>query len=165
MLDGRQLKDGSVPAAKLVLGIGTVVLAADVTNNNAVANTIADVTGLSFPVLTGGTYWFEAIIPYTAAALTTGSRWSVSGPAGPTLLSYRSEYTLTATTLTDNCAAAYDTPAAANASSLLTGNLATLWGIIKASANGTVIVRFASEVASSAIVAKAGATLHWQKVG
>ena len=141
-----------------------VTLGSDVTNNNIVANTIADVTGLSFAVTAGNTYWFEFVIPYTAAATTTGSRWSINGPGSPTALSYRSEYTLTATSITVNCATAYDIPAASNATSLTVGNVATIWGFIKPSRDGTVIARFASEVSSSAIVAKAGATLRYIQV-
>lgn len=144
--------------------INIVVMASDVVNNNGTANTIADVTGLSFAVNANETYWFEFIIPYTSAATTTGSRWSINGPAAPTMLAYRSEYTLTATSLTNNSATAYDIPAASSASSLTTGNIATIWGVITPSGSGTVIARFASEVLSSAITAKAGATLRWIRV-
>lgn len=147
-----------------VNSMNVVVMTGDVTNNNASANSIADVTGLAFPVTAGQTYWFEFVIPYTAAATTTGSRWSINGPGSPTLLAYRSEYTLTATTATVNSANAYDTPAASNASSLAAGNVATMWGLITPSSNGSVTARFASEVSSSAIVAKAGATLRWIRV-
>lgn len=143
--------------------LNLVVLASDVTNNNATANTIADVTGLSFSVTAGETYHFEFFIPYTSAATTTGSRWSVKGPGSPTLLNYTSQYTLTATSMTTNYATAYDIPAASNATSLTAGNVAWIAGIIKPSANGTVIARFASEVASSAITAKAGALLKWYR--
>lgn len=150
--------------ANVTNALNTVVLSSDVVNNNAVANTIADVTGLSFSVTAGETYWFQFVIPYTAAATTTGSRWAINGPAAPTMLNYTSEYTLAATTKTLNSATAYDIPAASNATSLNTGNVATIWGIIKPSSNGTVIARFASEVISSAITAKAGATLQWMRV-
>lgn len=146
-----------------VNALNLVVLASDVVNNNGTANTIADVTGLSFSVTAGETYHFEFFIPYTAAATTTGSRWSISGPGSPTLLNYTSQYTLTATSMTTNYATAYDIPAASNASSLTTGNVAWIAGFIKPSANGTVIARFASEVASSAITAKAGALLKWYR--
>mgnify|MGYP007005598875 CR=1 FL=1 len=142
----------------------TVVLASDVTNNNASANTIADVTGLSFSVTAGETYWFRFVIPYTAAATTTGSRWAVNGPGSPTLLNYTSHYTLTATSETVNSATAYDIPAAANASSLTAGSVAIIEGFITPSSNGTLIARFASEVPSSAIVAKAGALLQYFRV-
>lgn len=158
------VKTQAQSAAYVANNLNIVVLGSDVTNNNAVANTIADVTALSFSVNSGEKYWFEFVIPYTSAATTTGSRWSINGPAAPTLLAYRSEYTLTATTTTVNSATAYDIPAASNATSLTAGNVATVWGIIQPSASGTVIARFASEVASSAVVAKAGATLRWMKV-
>lgn len=154
--------DGLVAAA--VQSLNTVILASDVTNNNGTANTIANVTGLAFPTSPNETYWFEFVIAYTSAATTTGSRWSITGPSSPTMLNYRSEYTLTATSMTVNSATAYDIPAAANASSLTAGNVATLWGIIRtAGTGGDVTARFASEVASSAIVAKAGSACRWMR--
>lgn len=154
-----QLASGPAVNAK-----NLVILAANVVNNNAVANTIQDVTGLSFPVVAGETYVFRAMIPYSAAVTTTGSRWSVNGPANPTGLNYRSKYTLTATTETSNFATAYNIPAASNATSLTLGNVAIIEGVITPSSNGTVIIRFASEIAASAITALAGATLEWVRV-
>ena len=150
------------PAIDALL-INKTVLGSDVINNNAVANTISDVTALSFAVLSGKTYWFSATIPYTAAATTTGSRWSVNGPA-TTLLNYSSRYTITAITETINYNSAYDTPAASNTDSLTVGNVAVITGILTTSAAGTVIVRFASEVSGSAITAKAGSVLYWQQL-
>lgn len=146
-------------------GLQAGFLAADVVNNNATANTIADVTGLSFPVTAGRRYWFYFAIDYTSAATTTGSRWSINGPTF-TRLVYRSAYSLTATTETLNAAlAAYDLPAASNASSVATtGNVATIEGFITPSANGSVIARFASEITASAITAKAGSLVQWMDV-
>jgi len=144
--------------------LSTVVLGSDVVNNNASANTIADVTGLSFSVTSGHTYYFKAIIMYSSAATSTGSRWSINGPSSPTYLSYRSLYTVGATNHTINFQNTYDAPAAANTTSLTDGNIALIEGYITASANGTVIVRFASEVSSSAITAKAGSILQYQTV-
>ena len=142
-----------------------VALGSDVTNNNGTANTIADVTGLSFSVTAAQTYYFRFQIDYTAAATTTGSRWSINGPGSPTRLSYGSVYSLTTTSVTTNTGlTTYDTPAASSASSAATaGNVAIIEGFITPSANGTVIARFASEVASSAIVAKAGSLLTWYR--
>ena len=131
-------------------------LAADVANANAVANTIADVTGLSFPVLAGSRYKFRFFIVYTSAVTTTGSRWSINGPAATDIF-YTSRYTLTATSETvNNGNTAYGTPAASNASSLTAGNIAVIEGTLKATAAGNVIARFASEIAASAITAKLG---------
>lgn len=144
-------------------GDSIVVLSADVTNNNAVANTIASVTGLQFPVTSGQRYGFEFYIRYTAAATTTGSRWSITGPTTDELI-YTSQYSLTTTSSTFiEGSTAYDLPAASNASSAATGgNWAYIAGILRPTANGDVVARFASEVASSAIVAKAGSYVRYR---
>jgi hypothetical protein len=164
---GRQLlneRAGGSGAA--VNSLNLVVLATDVTNNNAVANTIQDITGLSFSVTAGETYFFRFSINYTSAATATGSRWSINGPSSPTRLAYRSNYSLNTGADTVNSGlTAYDLPAASNATSAVTGgNYARVEGHITPSANGTVIGRFASEVLSSAIVAKAGSILEWVRV-
>lgn len=143
--------------------IQNTVLGSDVTNAEAVANTITDVTGLNFAVTSGNMYWFRFVIPYTAAAATTGSRWSISGPGSPTYLSYKSVYTLSTTADTTNNATAYDIPAASNASSIAAGNTAIIEGYIRPSSNGTVVARFASEITVSAITAKAGAIVFFQQ--
>lgn len=133
-------------------------MTADVSNSNLTANTLSTITELSFNVVAGTTYNFKYVIPYTAGATTTGSRWTLSGPA-VTFINYTSRYTVTATSETVNYAGAYGVPSAANASSLTSGNLAIIEGVVKPSANGTLIVQFASEVSLSAIVAKAGGML------
>lgn len=142
-----------------------VVLTDNVTNANATPNTLADVTGLSFPVVAGEVYQFRFFIHYTANATTTGSRWSVNGPAA-TVLSYRSEYGLTGTSRTVNDGlTTYNAPAAANATSPATsGNIAVIEGIIQPSADGSVIARFASEVGSAAIVAKSGSFVQYRRL-
>ena len=139
------------------------MISSDVVNNNVTANTIADVTGLSFSVTSGKNYHFKFIIPYTSAVTTTGSRWSINGPA-ITSLSYVSAYIANASTQTNFAASAYDLPAASNANSLTTGNVAIIEGIINCSASGTVIARFASEITLSAITAKAGAVVFYKQL-
>jgi hypothetical protein len=150
-------------SAAAVSTVNLVVLAADVINNNATLNTMQDVTGLSFPVIAGQTFHFEFFIDYTAAATTTGSRWAISGP-GMTRAAYQSSYALTTTSLTFNNVAALDQPAASNATSAnTTGNLAWIAGLVTPAADGNVIARFASEIANSAITAKAGSLLKWTR--
>jgi hypothetical protein len=147
--------------------LSTVVLGSDVTNNNAVANTIQDVTGLSFSVTANKMYYFKFIIRYTAAATTTGSRWGVNCSAGlATNLSLTSEYSLTTTTTTRNAnIQAFDSPAASNATSAATSNnMAIMEGYFIPTADGTFIARFASEVLSSAITAKAGSVCYYQQL-
>lgn len=157
------LERGVLDASGTLSG-GRVILGADVTNNNAVANTIADITGLSFAVVAGQGYFFRAVIDYTAAATTTGARFSVNGPAA-TRLAYRSSYSLTTTSERVNAGlTAYDLPAAASATSAATaGNIAVIEGHVSPSASGTVVMRFASEVSASAIVAKKGSVLEWTR--
>lgn len=148
------------------------VLGSDVTNNYAVANTIADVTGLSFSVTSGGTYYFKFYIWYTADATTTGSRWSINGPANTALMFQVNTSLISTVNSTDaisvSNATAYDNPATTNTSSpnnsATGGQLATIEGFIIPSANGTVIARFSSEVANSAIVAKAGSFVEYLQV-
>jgi hypothetical protein len=171
---GRTLTNESANGSGAAVNdMNLVVLASDVTNNNATANTIADVTGLSFSVTAGEGYWFRFRIFYTSAATTTGSRWSINGPASPTWLGFVTSWGLSAagTSGTDTTTivnqAAYDSPSASNASSptatAAQGNVAIIEGFIVPSGNGTVIARFASEVSSSAIVAKKGSMLEWYR--
>lgn len=144
-----------------------VTITSDVTNSSATANTIASVTGLEFSILNGKLYEFEFVCIYTAAATTTGSRWCVTASAGAaTNLCLTSEYSLTTTTTTRNALIqAFDSPAASNASSATTGNnVARIRGTIRATADATFRARFASEVASSAIVCKAGSFVRYRQV-
>lgn len=164
------LNQGNAPTSS---SINSVVLGSDQTNNNATPNTLADVTGLSFAVNSGSTYWFRFVIWYTSAATTTGSIWTLNGPT-TTLFGYRSSWSLGAAgtagtdVFTDFPGVAYNTPATSNASSSTQtagqANIAIIEGFITPSANGTLIARFASEITSSAIVAKAGSTVFYQQV-
>jgi hypothetical protein len=135
-----------------------VHLASDVVNNNAVADTLQDVTGLSFPVISGKKYRFRFEFGYSSAASTTGSRWTVSGPT-VTERAYWTELMNTSQTnrLLNGGSNAWDesvvTAATPNIGTLLQ---AAVWGRVQPSADGTVIGRFASEVSGSAITAKAG---------
>ena len=128
------------------------MLTADVVSTDT-ANTLKALNGLSFPVVAGVLYTFEATIFYTSVATTTGSRWTINGPTAT--VCYQSEYTLTATTSTRNAMLqAYNLPAACNATSVVAPNMALIKGFVKPTVDGTVVVQFASEVANSAITAK-----------
>ena len=58
---------------------------------------------------------------------------------------------------------AFDSPAASNATSVVAVNKAIIEGHFTPTADGTFIARFASEVANSAIVAKAGSVVYYQQ--
>lgn len=149
--------------AATVNSLNTVVTTSDVVNNNAVANTLQDLTGLSFSVTAGETYWFRAVCPYDAAATTTGARFSINGPASPTRLHYTSLTCNGATANIISFSSSYGSPSAAAGTSLTSGNVSVIEGIIAPASSGTLQVQFASEVASSAITAKAGCFLQWMR--
>ena len=131
---------------------------------NDLADTLIDCDGLSFPVSASETYWFNATIIYTSAATTTGSRWSVNGPAA-SMLSYFAEWSLTTSSTTQSNQSAYDLPASSNASTGNTdGNIATIQGIVRPTEEGLFTVRFASEVSGSAITAKAGSVIRYLRL-
>lgn len=135
--------------------VNRTVLPADVANS--ATDTLADVTALSFAVKSGKTYQFRFFVIYSAAATTTGSRWTINMGSVPTAVFYQSVYSLTTTSQTINTGlGALQLPAASSASSAATtGNIAIVEGIITPSADGTVILQSASEVNGSAITAKA----------
>ncbi len=140
----------------------TMIAPADVPN--VALDTLADFTGLTYAVVLGATYEFVARCYYTADATTTGSRWTVNGPA-MTKINYASQYALTATSNTVNNAGAVQLPAAANATSLTVGNVALITGEFQPSAAGTFAVQFASEVAGGAsITGLAGSTLMVRRI-
>ncbi len=145
----------------------TTILPANVIRGSATANRLIDVKELQFSVREGQRYWFHYALMYTAAATTTGSRWSIYGPGSPTALRYISENSLTTTTKTTTEGhSAYDLPAASNATSAATGaNIAFIEGFIDTpTCDAIVYPRFASEVANSNITLLKGSRLEWQRV-
>lgn len=135
------------------------IVATDVVNDDANADTLASVTGLSAALVSGATYKFRAVIAYNSAATTTGARFTVNGPTA-THLNYTYRNTLTATTEMFGYATAYQIPAAAGATSLAAGNIAIVEGQVTPSADGTLQVQFASEVSASAVTVLAGSSLE-----
>lgn len=122
--------------------IQTVLLSATV---SVTSTTLADVTGLSFPVEAGKYYYFYFFILYTTASTAVGSRHTINGPTAE-VLNYYSNYTLTATSITNNQGlTTYNSPGTANGTSAAGTNRAVIEGVVKPSANGTIQARFASE--------------------
>lgn len=141
------------------------ILTANVVNNNATANTLLDITALTVPCVSGQLMYFRFFIPYSAAATTTGSRWTLSCGA-VIAMRYTSSWSLTATTKTNNeSLGTINLPAAANATSgATTPNFAVIEGFVSLLADGPLVARFASSVASSAITALAGAFVEYRRI-
>ena len=147
----------------LTSGFTTVILGTDYTNSNATLNTLEDITGYSFPVTNGKTYWFRFQFLVTAAAAATGHRVSINGPTTSEL----SYYTLlVASTVSAGATwnATYGLPATTTATTPLTGGMGYLEGIATFSADGTLIGRVASEVAGSGVTIKAGSVIYYKQL-
>lgn len=143
--------------------VNRTYLPADVANS--ATDTLADVTSLSFPMVSGRTYKFKVFVVYSADATTSGSRWTVNCATAPTALFYRSNYSLTTTADTLNTGlGARQLPAAANATSAATtGNTAIIEGIITAGATEALIVQSAAEAGT--ITAKANwSYIEWEQI-
>jgi hypothetical protein len=150
----RNPSTGDVVSVKLPV-YSTVILASDQTNNNAVALTWEDVTGLQFPVESGKTYVFRFYVTYDCGSTTTGSKWAINGPT-LTSTSYRQGAARSITNVFWNVNNDYDQGSNSGETAFLTGNFVTVEGIIRCSASGNVVLRHASETSGVAVTAKAG---------
>jgi hypothetical protein len=136
-----------------------VVLSGSVANSTT---SLADVTGLSC-ALDVGTWSVRAVVVYSAALTTTGGRFVLNGPAA-SLIAIQSVMSSGAAANTVINAAAYDTGATAVNSASTTANIAIVEAVLVITSAGTVIVRFASETAGSAITARPGSHLRYRKL-
>jgi DNA-binding transcriptional LysR family regulator len=123
------------------------------------ATALADVTGLSFAVLANRSYTFQFWIRFSSAATTTGAQFAVNAPANSYIV-YRTETSLTAAAAgapTVRTARAVNIGTASASSDSIGGNLLCLvQGMVRPSADGTLIVRCGTEVAASGITVRSG---------
>jgi hypothetical protein len=123
---------------------------------------LADVTGLTWPVKAGVRYAFDIRGGFSAALSTTGLVLSVNGPTlGSDGLLANLTISTSSTALVNGTITAYDTATTG------TGSSGTLpwWinGAVHVSADGTFAVRAATEVAASAATVKVNSYgLLWQ---
>jgi hypothetical protein len=142
----------TLAAIKTDFGISATVLGSDVVTSGTA---YVDITGLSFAVTANKTYKWRATVPYTS---TSNINFSINGPA-VTFNRYRFASANTATGNNVNNATTYDAGLAVTAVS----GVATADGVIRPSANGTVIVRMRSSV-SGGLTALAGSIIEFEEV-
>jgi hypothetical protein len=123
--------------------------------------TLADVTGLSFPVLSGKHYHFKFLLVYRAAATTTGIKLSVTVPAFTVFSAIADTPVSTAADGTANMfrghiTASDDAVIGTGTPAITTDFIAEIEGVIVPSAGGNVTARFASEVAASGVTIRQG---------
>lgn len=141
--------------------MGVAYTASTIENTTQV---MANVTGISFPVLANTVYAFEAWMKVYTSAATNGIWYQFTGPASPTLVWAVFEYQTTAGVITWEQVAAFS--AATAATGQITGiPMCRINGIISNGANaGTVQLQFRNEVASQTCRVVAGSTLVWYKL-
>lgn len=132
-------------------------------NRSNTTTSFADVTGLSLAIPATGYYSFRAIVIFYTSATTTGIGLAMNGPT-TSYLAYRTCIPTTGVQGTDaemvEHVTAWDTGTATlsiDASS--TRRVATIEGGFYASATGTLVVRFKSEVSTSAVYVTYGSRL------
>jgi hypothetical protein len=148
--DALQLKQNLSEATKTYWFSGPIVNS---------TTTYVDVTGFSFPVVSGKVYEFKFTCIYSSAAQTTGAKWSIQGPAFSQLDYYSQNDNNGGLNFWPGLQTYDDVAIVGTTTSKTAGgnsNRAVVEGYITASANGNVILRFASKVAASAITARIG---------
>ena len=124
--------------------------------------TATNITGLGLPILAGKKYQFEAWLPYSSAALTTGIALAHTAVTGNTWHTVSAQSTTTATQerrFLNNSLLFVSTATAAT-----TGSVAYMEGRIEPTANTTFQLQFATEVTGSAITLQPGCILIIREV-
>lgn len=147
----------------ILISPSTVIrLDGDVVNSTT---SFADATGLTFTSVPNADYLLEAFLVYTSAATTTGLNLALNGPASPAGVVGEWRVYTSATAAVLRQFTAYNT-GTASSGVLAAGSAqyAQFTGMLRTGATGgAVTLRFASEVAASAITLKAGSVLRVQQ--
>lgn len=130
-------------------------LSADRTSSST---TYADVTDLSFPVSANVNYQIDCTLTYQTAATTTGIGFALNGPASPSMVVGAMEASTSGVAASRNQFNAYNgTTKSSGVQTASANQSANLRALFRNGANsGTLSLRYASEVAASNAVVKAG---------
>jgi hypothetical protein len=139
---------------KTDLGLGNTILTADF--SNAGTSGYEDVTGLSFAITAGKVYKWRATIGFTN---TANIQFSINGPA-VTFNRYRFTSAATTTTNFASNQTTYNNP---NSTVAAVSGVSTADGLIKPSANGTVIIRVRC-ASIGGVTVLAGSIIEWEEV-
>lgn len=126
------------------------------TDRSESAGTASDVTGLSFPVVSGTTYAFDFGVVVRTAVQTCGPHLALNGPSFSQFCAYV-QCPSSAGTHGDLNIIAYDVfDAVTQLPAANADYFAMIRGVITPSANGTLIVRLKSEVSGTAVTVRSG---------
>lgn len=143
------------------------VLTAAIVNSDLVANTLADVPGLSFSMTANSWYYFKFFLYMSTNASGNGCRLTITGPTFSSLC-YRVQIPTGTTTLaTFEALNIYDStaPLAASLPTTLLHN-SIVEGMILPSSDGNLMLRFSSEGAGTTNRAeiRKGSFVYYQKI-
>jgi hypothetical protein len=122
------------------------------------ATALTDATGLSFAVVAGTFYRFTFWVVFQSAATTTGIQLSINAPTSDRLW-YNVDIPLSATgRVLGNRRAVNVASIGSGVDAINVPLQARIEGHIRPTANGTLIVRYSSEIAASGVIVMAGST-------
>lgn len=123
------------------------------------STTMQSVTGLSFAMSSLAIYRFEFVMGWQAISSATGLALGVNGPASPTLLNYEVSVSsgLGGMLMKNDRGFGVQTVASLGSSAANLNNYAYLGGVVRTgTANGTLQLQFASEVAGATVSIRGG---------
>lgn len=142
--------------------ISRIKISADQTNNTT---TLSSINGLSLAVVNGSYYKFKAVLIFRTAATTTGIRLGITCPAF-TVFSAKAEIPMAADGVGGDMqgyiTSSGDSVLTTAVAAANTDFIAVINGVIKPSANGTLQLQFASEVALSNAVIRDGSYIEYE---
>lgn len=142
---------------EVVMG-ASVKITADQTNSTLV---VSDITGLSFSVVSGTYYHFRFIIPFATASTTTGIALTMTFPAATVFAA-----AVRIPVIPDSVSGEFqgwikttgDVVIGTGVPTTTENFLATIEGMILPSVDGTIQVRFRSEIDTSLVTVRQGAS-------
>lgn len=123
------------------------------------STSFADITGLSFPVLSGTRVEFRAVLYVDTGDVTEGFSIGINGPA-LTAMRYVMRNMNTDTSEGQRIVTSYDS--LGNSSGTPFGDVYFIFGRILTAANGTVILRLRCETASFSVTVLRGSYIEWR---
>jgi hypothetical protein len=144
--------------------LSSVTLTSDVTIS-AVNTSLADVTGLSFPITAGTSYRFRAELQVITSASGTGMKFAVNANAGVSSINYRA-ISVGATAGVQVFWSSFTLDSSTGVTTAtVTNQYVTIEGLVTGNNNGTVIMRFGKMIAAAgSLTVKAGSILTYQTV-
>jgi hypothetical protein len=136
---------------------------ADITNSTV---TLADATGLAFPVASSNDYYFEFAVTFRSAALNTGITLAVNGPAAPTSIVTMTDISTSLAARVLGAARAYNgTVGSTVIDTANADTMAFVSGVLRNGATaGALVLRFASSRGGTLVTVRAGSVVRYHQL-